>query len=231
MKNNSLIYCMLLVLLTSIVLFSCDDDDNNNDNNQNKEKLINIESPYLICANRNPGGVGFDFEYKGKKGAANNLDSLSVSDFEYDVKIRTIKGERPDGSQGGAPFIQLYNTVKAVNYSKVDTTCKGIIKFKELTTKNVLAYTLKSDGQDFNTESVAKGETGAPLMKDLLAEYKKLVIGIKWKEAAKNNVAKDEPIWIIETREGKLVKFIVTDFPANPAPTQRGYVAIQWDFL
>ncbi|PIE88628.1 MAG: hypothetical protein CSA04_00885, partial [Bacteroidetes bacterium] len=58
-----------------------------------------------------------------------------------------------------------------------------------------------------------------------------LVIGCKWKVPANNNVEGDEPVWIIKTREGKIVKFIVTDFPANPAPTPRGYVAIEWDFL
>jgi hypothetical protein len=68
-------------------------------------------------------------------------------------------------------------------------------------------------------------------MNDLLLEYARLIIGQKWKEAANNDVADDEPIWIIETEEGRIVKFIVTDFPANPAPTSTGYISIEWGFI
>jgi hypothetical protein len=68
-------------------------------------------------------------------------------------------------------------------------------------------------------------------MQDLLQEYNKLVIGQKWKEAANNDIADDEPIWIIKTEEGRSVKFIVTDFPADPAPTSTGYIAVEWNFV
>ncbi len=190
-----------------------------------------VESPYLICAGRNPGGVGFDFLYKGKKGGANNMDSLYVSDFEYDLKIRTIKGEKPNGQMGGAPFIRLHEDVKAVNYSEVDTTCKGYAAFQALTMETIQEHVLASDAADFDLSDLPTGTTGAPLMGALLEEYAKLAIGIRWKAAAFNNIDGDEPVWVISTREGKMVKFIVTDFPADPAPTPRGYVAIEWDFL
>jgi glutathione peroxidase-family protein len=192
---------------------------------------VSLENPYLICSNRNPGGVGFDFEYKGEKGGANNMDSLTVSDFEYDLKIRTIKVEKTDGSLGGSPFIQLYETVKAVNYSSVDTTCKGYSDFQNLTSSNIQNYTLQSYNSSFNLASVPVGATGSPLMQNLNQELNKLVIGQRWKEATGNTIADDEPIWIIQTREGKIVKFIVTQMPANPAPTSTGYVKIEWNFV
>lgn len=193
--------------------------------------FVSLESPYLICAGRNPGGVGFDFEYKGEKGGANNMDNLSVEDFEYDLIIRTIKGEKPDGSSGGAPFIRLHENVKAVNYSDIDLECKGYSAYKSLNSTNIKTYTLESDDASFDIASVEKGESGQPLMKELNKEYNKLVIGNKWREPANNKVADDEPIWIIQTREGKIVKFIVTQFPAKDAPTATGYIKIEWDFV
>jgi hypothetical protein len=192
---------------------------------------VSLTNPYLICSSRNPGGVGFDFEYKGEKGGANNMDSLTVSDFEYDLKIRTIKAEKPDGILGGSAFIQLYETVKAVNYSSVDTTCKGYSDFQNLTRSNIQNHTLQSDNSSFNLASVPVGATGSPLMQKLNQELNKLVIGQRWKDATSNTIADDEPIWIIQTREGKIVKFIVTQMPANPAPTSTGYAKIEWDFV
>jgi hypothetical protein len=223
---------LLLNVLLAIVIYSfvsCEKDDDKETENGNT--FTSLESPYLICANRNPGGVGFDFEYNGETGGANNFDSLSVDDFEYDVKIRTIKGEKGDGSLSGAPFIQLYKDVKAVNYSAVDTTCTGITRFNALTSSNIESYTLSSDDASFDVSNLTTGNTGAPMMSALQTEYAKLVIGEKWKSAAKNSIEEDEPVWIIETREGQLVKFIVTDFPADPAPTTTGYIAITWDYL
>ncbi len=228
---RSLIFVMLALSMWSVLFTSCKKDKDDEVVPVVTNKFVSIESPYLICAGRNPGGVGFDFEYKGKKGGANNLDSLSVADFTYDLKIRTVKGEKPDGSLGGAPYIQLATAAKAVNYSSVDTTCKGIEAFNNLNSSNIQAYVLQSDDPSFDIASVPTGTTGNPLMQALMQEYKKLVIGQKWKMPAHNNIANDEPVWIIETIEGRLVKFIVTDFPANPAPTATGYVAIEWGFV
>ena len=231
MSTKKLFLGVIIAIMASMMFVSCDKDDNE-DIKQDESQFVSLNSPYLICAGRNPGGVGFDFEYKGEKGGANNLDSLTVDDFEYDLKIRTIKGEKPDGSLGGAPYIKLFdNTVEAVNYSTVDATCKGITAFNNLNKSNILNYTLQADASDFDISSVPTGTTGKPLMQDLMSEYSKLVIGQKWKKAANNDVADDEPVWIIKTLEGRLVKFIVTDFPAKPAPTATGYIAIEWDFI
>ncbi len=231
MKQLKSSLLVITALTIGAVLFTSCEKDEDDKPTPNESQFVSLESPYLICAGRNPGGVAFDFEYNGEKGGANNLDSLTVDDFAYDLKIRTIKGEKPDGSLGGAPYIQLSTTAQAVNYSAIDTNCKGLTDFTNLNSSNIQNYTLHSDDASFDISSVPTGETGSPLMQDLMQEYNKLVIGQKWIEAAKNNIADDEPIWIIETEEGRIVKFIVTDFPADPAPTTTGYIAIEWDFV
>lgn len=224
---------MLVIAIFAIwgILFTSCEKDEDNEPINTESQFVSLESPFLICANRNPGGVGFDFEYNGEKGGANNLDSLTVADFNYDLKIRTIKGEKPDGSLGGAPYIQLSATAQAVNYSTINTTCKGFSEFTNLNSTNIQSYSLQSDDSSFDASTVQTGTTGSPLMSELMTEFSKLVIGQRWKEAASNDVADDEPIWIIATEEGRIVKFIVTGFPANPAPTSTGYIAIEWDFV
>lgn len=219
----------IAILMTGVLLTSCEKEEN--ENNGNEIVLETIESPYLICANRNPGGVGFDFEYQGEPGGANNMDSLSVDDFEYDIKIRTIKGEKPDGTLGGAPFIQLHETVQAVNYSAIDTTCKGYADYAALSTEDLLSFDWQYDDSSFDLTNLPTGETGSPLMQNLNQEFQKLVMGQFWKETAYNEIENDELVWLIKTREDQMVKFIVTDFPADPAPTSTGYISIEWSFV
>ena len=231
MKSKTFSTLLLVKLTILALLFSSCDKDDSVQPTQTDNQFVSLEQPYLICANRNPGGVGFDFEYMEAKGGANNLDSLTVSDFEYDIKIRTIKAEKPDGSLSGAPFIQLYETVQAVNYSTIDTTCKGYTQFLNLNSSNIHSYTLLSDNTDFNINSVTAGNTGSPLLQSLIQEFNKLVIGQNWKEAANNDITDDEPVWIIQTREGKIIKLIITQFPSNPAPTSTGYISLEWAFV
>ncbi len=215
----------------ALAVVSCDEDDDDIVNIEDESEFTSLEAPYLICANRNPGGVGFDFVYDGSNGGANNMDSPSVDDFEYDIVIKTIKGEKNDGSLGGAPYIQLDEGVKAVNYSAIYATCVGITQFNALSASDLEEYTFSTDDASFDTSSLTTGDTGFPMMSGLLNEYKKLVIGQTWKTTSNNDVEEDELIWIIQTQEGRLVKFIVTDFPADPAPTSTGYIAVTWDFL
>lgn len=231
MKTARKLVLVVFALSFWNILFTSCEKDKVDEPEPTESQFVSLENPYLICANRNPGGVGFDFEYKGEKGGANNMDSLTVTDFEFDLKTKTIKAEKPDGSLGGAPFIQLHETVKAVNYSSVDTNCKGYTDFQNLTATNIHAYALEADNPNFDLSSLPTGTTGSPLMQNLNQELNKLVLGQKWKEAANNATADDEPIWIIQTREGKIVKFIVTQMPANPAPTATGYIKIEWDFV
>jgi hypothetical protein len=106
-----------------------------------------------------------------------------------------------------------------------------LIDFTNLKKSNIQNYSLQSDDTSFDILSVKTGPTGSPLMQPLMQEYNKLVIGQRWKEAANNEIDNDEPIWIIQTKEGEIVKFIVTDFPADPAPTPTGYISVSWDFV
>jgi ligand-binding sensor domain-containing protein len=111
------------------------------------------------------------------------------------------------------------SSAKAVNYSSVDETCKGVTSFKNLKKSNLLDYTLKSDDPSFDISSVQKGESGTPLMKELAKELQKISLSDKRGEnLPTTNIADDEPIWIIQTKEGRLVKFIVPKFPAKPRP-------------
>lgn len=227
---KSSIFMIVALSFWGILLSSCEKDEKNN-SIPTENQIASLKSPYLICANRNPGGIGFDFENKEKKGGVNNLDSPTISDFVSDLTIKTIKGEKSDGNLGGAPYIKLSAKVHAINYSTIDTNCKGLSNFTNLNSSNIKSYTLQSDETSFNISTISTGKTGSPLMQQLVKEYNKLVIGMKWKEAANNNIVDDEPIWIIQTDEGKIIKFIVTGFPANPAPTSTGYIDIEWDFI
>lgn len=231
MKKQFLQFSVLVCFIFSILFVACDDDDEVAPESSKSESFVTLSSPYLICANRNPGGIGFDFEYKSEKGGANNLDSVTVSDFEYDIMIRTISAEKADGALAGMPFFKLKDGVQAVNYSAVDSTCKGLVAFRELTASNLKNYAFKSDDSGFSLDNVSKGTTGKLLVDELLVEYAKLVIGQKWKANANNSIDEDELLWIIKTKEGRLVKFIVTQFPAKDAPTATGYVAAEWGFL
>lgn len=230
MKTKSFHVLFFLIFAFGSFLFqSCSKDES--DDQAQSSQFVSLDNPYLICANRNPGGVGFDFEYAGQDGGANNMDNPSVDDFDYDLKIRTIKAEKPDGTLAGAPFIQLHESVMAVNYSDICPSCKGADAFENLNASNIQSYSLITDDSSFDLTSVSTGTTGSPLVQNLNQEFKKLVVGQIWKEAANNDVADDEPVWLIKTREGKIVKFIVTQFPANPAPTSTGYITILWNFV
>ena len=67
------------------------EEDEDNDLKPNEEEFGSLESPYLICAGRNPGGVGFDFEYNNEiiyihrftlePAAAPRFDDLSKSNI------------------------------------------------------------------------------------------------------------------------------------------------------
>jgi hypothetical protein len=226
-SNFVLITTMAFLQLMAI---SCENDDDD-DNIEDVSEFTSLESPYLICASRNPGGVGFDFTYNDSEGGANYLDSTTVDDFDEDLYIITVKGENADSTLSGAPYIKLMDGATAVNYSSVDTSCTGITAFEALTSNDVLDYTLAADDEDFDLSDLETGYTGKIYLSELQNEYTKLVIGERWKSTAKNTIDEDEIVWIIETKEGDLVKFIVTDFPATDAPTSTGYIDIDWDYL
>jgi len=200
-----------------------------------------INSPYLVCANRNPGGVGFDFVFKGKAGGAQNMDESP--DLKYDLYIKTIKGEKPDGSQGGMPAVVLFgdssnvgSAVRAFEASTLASVATGDDGYNALkaVTAEITAG-LRADAAGFTLEGLETGSTGSPLMSAINVQYKKLAIGDKWKSAAqtgdRTGPSGDEPVWVIKTREGRHVKMMFTAFPAAGAPTETSYIAIKWDLI
>ncbi|MEA3447333.1 MAG: hypothetical protein U9Q98_02635 [Bacteroidota bacterium] len=231
MKNKNILLVLIAAITATLLFSGCNKDEEEDDDQNNQETFTSLESPYLICASRNPGGVGFDFEYHGEPGGANNMDSLSVEDFNEDIVIRTIKAEKPDGTLGGRPFVKLADDVQAINYSEVDTTCKGESGFEQLTSLNTSSLNFSGDDNSFDLGGLETGTTGKPLWSEVNSEYAKLVIGDGWKEAANNDTSGDELIYIIKTSENRYIKFMVTDFPADPAPTSTGYIAIDWDHV
>jgi hypothetical protein len=227
-------YTLLLIAFLPLFVFmitSCEKDDDN-DNEKNTGEFSSLSSPYLICANRNPGGVGFDFEYNEATGGANNMDSVTVSDFKADVIIKTTKADN-EGTASAVNYITLNNNAQAVNYSSIDIECTGITDFQNLTYETAYAknITFASDSTGFDLTSLNTGTSGGPLLSEVTGHLKKLVIGDKWKATAKNAIEEDELIWIIKTSEGRWIKFIVTEFPSSNAPTANGYVSIEWSFL
>jgi hypothetical protein len=220
-----------IVALFAIALTACE-NDNDDDKKSTTGEFSSLSSPYLICTNRNPGGVGFDFEYNNQTGGANNMDSLTVTDFTIDALVKTIKADNA-GTAAAVNYITLNNNALAVNYSAVDPNCTGLTDFESLTYEIANAKNLKfiSDSTGFDISALNTGTSGRPLLSEVNIHLKKLVIGDKWKATAKNTIADDELIWIIKTSEGRWVKFIVTEFPSSNAPTVNGYISIEWDFL
>lgn len=229
---------IFVVVITGAFVVGCNKDTNPAGAAQ--DSFESLASPYLICNSRNPGGVGFDFVYKGEKGGANNFDKLSVEDFSWDIMIKTDKAEKPDGTHAGMPRIELASGVQAVNYSTIDSSCVGVDEFDALESVDVSSITWQSDDASFTMDGLPTGgSTGLPAMSAVQEQYQKLAIGEKWKSPANNDTAGDEPVWLIKTEDGDIVKFIVSDFPANPADypghdpevTATGFIELSWELL
>ena len=102
-----------LIILIGISLASCSDDSSTAPTTAGGgNNFEGLESPYLICAGRNPGGIGFDFEYKSAVGGAYNIDANEIADLAADMIIKTVKSEKPDGTLCGMPYIALNNGAK-----------------------------------------------------------------------------------------------------------------------
>ncbi|MFA7115665.1 MAG: hypothetical protein WC140_00305 [Bacteroidales bacterium] len=226
MKKNFL-YIAAVLLMTSSIFVSCDKNDK--DDPSKKEVVSDfIESPYLICANRNPGGVGFDFWWTRQEGGAMNMDAIKIENFLADIRIKTIKAKKPDGNMAGMPYIILLNGACAINYSAINSDCKGLLAYEALAATSIEKISYKSDATDFDESKVIGGEITVSTVNK---EYAKLVIGDRWKPTAHNEVENDEIVWLIKTSEGKIVKMIVYDFPAAGAPTASGYIAIKYKVI
>lgn len=231
-------FILLLILAASI--FSCGKDDEKTKqikDKEVKEAFTSLESPYLICAGRNPGGVVFDFIYKDEQGGANNVDDIKMQELNPDMFVKTVKGQKSSSNEslGGMPSIRLASKVQAMNYSLHDSDCigyKSYLKILKLSDINLDLTKFKSDDLSFDLSKLPKGSSGKSLISDIAKEYKKLIIGNKWLKSAHNDKVGDEPIWILKTTEGKYVKMIVKKFPAiiKGKPTN-GYISLEWAII
>ena len=232
MKVQLLPGIILLLLITG--LLACDGEDEFLPD-EVTGTFKAVEGPYALNQERYPKGVGFDFLYREESGGANYLDSLSVSDFKYDVAIKPMVLESKEGAVKNTSYAVLYgdvdhrtNAALAYNYSEYDTTMRGHTDYLELKLEADKTGIERADRGSVNMREVNNGGTGFPLETQFLIELKKLVIADDWMQAATNEVAGDEPIWVIKTRENRYVKLIILQYrePANPQGTAQ--VEVEW---
>lgn len=196
-----------------------------------------VTSPFLVCGGRNPGGVGIDLD----SGTAWNLDDNPT--FDWDVMFQTKKGVRNAGGWvlKGAPYIKLRQHLWAYEY----TGGTGVTVYNALTDNpgETLVEETEPDPLDFSgvdkvlDTDPAYAEDNSLLGKmyyaasgkaGLKQEYTPLVIGESWKGAAGNTNDDDDKIYIIESDQGTLFKFIVTNFGPNSDLGEPGYAEIEW---
>lgn len=224
-----------IVLTLSVLCVSC--SETNDDEVINQKEVVTPDSkvvftaanPYLVCAGRNPAGIGFDFSYQSQKGGALEMALLEdemYQNVQVDMVIRTIKAEK-DGKPMGCPFIQLFHGATALEYSETS----GIEAYNTLSTVALDPSSFELDKVGFDVNSIAVSASGFRNYALVRQQFNKLVVGDRWKISLFNSKDADEPIWIIKTGENKYIKMIVSEFPSKNAPTKTGYCTIEWDLI
>lgn len=230
-KTFKLVVVVLALLVTSI---SCSKDEEKLTPSYDG-KFYPLAPPYILCIGQNPGGIVFDFIYNGEKAGANNFDYPSVKDIDPDLLIKNNKCKLPQGMTGGGgmPHMILGKGVVALNYTEINPECKGFKKYEELSKSDLNNLEFKEDDSSFDLSKLTLTDWGVPSYTDMMKEFKKLVIGNTWKLTAHNDIEGDELVWVIKTKEGDLVKMIVTKFPAKnkEGRSLNGNIDMQWDLL
>lgn len=225
---------LVLVVFIFVTCISCSKDEEKVIPNYDG-KFYPLNPPYILCIGQNPGGIVFDFIYNGEKAGANNFDYPSVKDIDPDLMIKNSKCKLPQGMTGGGgmPHFRLCKGASAINYTEINPKCKGFNKYEELIKSEVMGLKFKEDDSSFDLSKLELTDWGVPSYKDMINEFKKLVIGNIWKKTAHNDIEGDELIWIIKTKEGEFIKMIVTMFPAKnkEGRTLNGNIDMQWDIL
>lgn len=226
---------MGLLLTLSVLCVSCS-ENNEEEVIHSKEVVVpsskvvfTASNPYLVCAGRNPAGIGFDFIYQKQKGGALEMALLEdemYQEVDVDMVIRTIKAEK-DGKPMGCPFIQLFHGAKALKYSEKS----GIQAYKTLSKICIEPSQFGMDQEGFDVNRISVNASGFRDYALVRKQFNKLVIGDYWKMSLFNSINDDEPIWIIQTRDNKYVKMLVFEFPCKNAPTKTGYCSIEWDLI
>ncbi|HOO71520.1 MAG TPA: hypothetical protein PK926_07140 [Spirochaetota bacterium] len=253
MKKN------LLLLLSAFALLMVPGCDDSSDDDSSK--VSPVESPYLICVNRNPGGVGFDFD----SGIAYNLDENP--DMDWDLRIMTHKGHKdanPRLGHKGRPVIDLAGTSSggASGYrhgNSVDETAYGAFGLSDVVDSsfafdpvdgydisNVETITYDhSDGNGSETGYVYAGTFNSTDY-DSDAESDNTLREVYNASFALANYGTNggfeywwsggsfaTPLYVIKTDQETVVKFWLEEFPASGSdvPTTSGYIRIRWEVL
>ena len=192
MKSN---YFLPLILI-SLFFISCDSDDINPINTQVYEGIIQTNPQNF------PSGGGIDFD-ADETGQIAQLDT--AANFQFDLRIIAYRT-----AEGGRPAVFLFgnetstSSVLALDisgFSGIGTGANAFEGFLEVTTEMINA--LEPDGVfDFDPK-VDVDAQGRPLLEILEKAYSALVIGDK--VVRLDEV--DQPVFLIQTREGKMYKF------------------------
>lgn len=249
----------LLLALTTVALLmlvpGCDDSSDD----KKDPGLSPVETPYLICVNRNPGGVGFNFD----SGVAYNLDENPGMD--WDLRIITHKGHKdanPRSGYKGRPVIDLAGTssdgVSAYRHATgVDETAYENFALTDVVDASfafdpVDGYDIStvagitydySDGNGEQTGYVYAGTFNSTDY-DIDAESDNTLREVYNASFILANYGTNggfeywwaggsfaTPLYVIKTDQGKVVKFWLEEFPATNAATTSGYINIRWEVL
>jgi hypothetical protein len=236
----------LVAFAGTISLAGCFWDDSDDDTSAQE-----VTSPFLICVNRNPGGVGIDLD----SGKAYNIDDYPG--FDWDIRIKTIKGAQVTSSKAlslvGAPYIKLRESaVSAVKWSSAGSTSYDAITLSAYTTSG-LSLTVGIAEIDMSTvDTVLAGELTESELSTagvaignyyynsaysgfsktgLKQKYATLVMGEAWKSAAANTSHTDDYIYIVRSSGGSYYKLMITDIGENSDIGQSGYIKVVWQKL
>ncbi len=241
--NRSLLTYMLitLVALGGITVTGCSSDDSS--------KVEELKSPYLICAKRNPGGVGIDLD----TGEAFNLDD--APDMDWDIKLKVYKGwdkvtnptapptknfARPyialRGKSGGAKVVEAatFGSTGQTAYDGIQKSAVTSLAYGADTIDDVDKSKVTKEKKEIagNTEVFYIYKTSESSATDTLKyQYDQLQIGEKFK---KNCVDKDhtnDPIYIIKTDKGNYFKVIIQNFGPKSDLKEKGKIALEYKKL
>ncbi len=237
--------CFLCTFVFALLSLTGCFSDNDESGDSSAPDVVQAELPFIVCANRNPGGVGVDLD----SGEAYNIDDNP--DFDWDFRIKAFKGvQGTDGEPAlaGAPFIKLKGTaVMAAVWQGA-----GEAEYSSILLADVTGLELSPDGYEeidlSAVDVVQEGEfTQAQLesgncavgnyyyawsgKNGLKQEYAKCAVGESWKSTSSNTDHTDDIIYIIKSDSGSFFKVKVPNFGPKSDLGESGYCELVWEKL
>ena len=222
---------VMFLAFSIIGMSGCSDDDDNGEGNGSV--VDPVTNPYKVCAGEVPAGVGIDLD----SGTAYDLDA-KPDDFTWDIRIKVFKADYVDSPNGensqeakGAPHIKLQGTtLKAYIHDGTGETV-----YTNITSTSVVPGDLVADDVgELDLSGVLKDPNGYPYYKggSGLNKYydDNLVIGNDWKLSPDWGIG-DEPVYIIETDEGKYVKLMVKGMGAKGSNPGQKFIDVTFELL